>query len=52
MKIRVIDVARPSTFDIDPDGRLDVAGLSDSLRITRSAACDSIGDFRSWYSGL
>jgi hypothetical protein len=52
MKIRVIDVARPSTFDIDPDGRLDVAVLDSLLKRCVAALTNSLKSPASRYSAL
>jgi len=52
MRIRVIDIARPSTFDIDPDGRLDVAVLDSLLKRCVAAVTNSLKSPASRYSAL
>ena len=52
MKIRVIDIARPSTFDIDPDGSVDVAVLDRLLKRCVAAVTNSLKNPPTRYSAL
>jgi|ERR1700675_2048213 len=52
MRIRVIDIARPSSFDIDPDARFDIAVLDSLLKRCVAAVTNSLKSPASRYSAL
>jgi hypothetical protein len=52
MKIRVIDIAQPSTFDIDPNRCIDIAVLDSLLKRCVAAVTNSLKSPASGYSSL